>query len=118
MQRVLQQCCKTSPAIQALEEKDDALHKQLMRTTSSLDEQCYGISGKETSRDKMQCKAVGGPNKFLKLDCKQFLFFFRFTEGCRARDSLAAIKETERSLFQLTWVSYQGTYGFQIRMED
>ena len=53
VQRVLQQCCKTSPVIQVLEEKDDALHKQLMRTTSSLDEQCYGIFGKETSRDKM-----------------------------------------------------------------
>ena len=68
--------------------------------------------------DKTQCKAVGGPNKFLKLDCKQSLFFLRFSEGCRMRDSLAAIKETERSLLQLTQASYQGTYGFQIRMED
>ena len=33
--------------------KDDALHKQLMgTTTSSLHEKCFCIFGKETSRDK------------------------------------------------------------------
>ena len=53
MQRVLQQCCKTSPVIHVMEGKDDALHKQLMgTTTSSLHEKCFGIFGKETSRDK------------------------------------------------------------------
>ena len=54
------------------------------------------------SETKSSSKVVGGPDKFLKLNCVQSLFFFRFSEGCRARDNLAAIKETERSPFQLT----------------